>query len=97
MDKMGHTYIIKHQRLCYMAFPPDAQCLMDIKLYNHKSIEKWEAGDGLSIFLWLDNWHSLGPLFQKLGSIVVLNSGGSLSAKVASIIHSRGYLEMTKT
>lgn len=40
-----------------------------------------------SVFLWLDNWHTLGPLFQKLGGIVVLNLGRSLSAKVASIIH----------
>lgn len=44
------------------------------------------VGNGQSTFLWLDNWHSLGHLYLKLGDRVVFNLGRSLGAKISSII-----------
>lgn len=37
-------------------------------------------------FLWTDNWHQLGPLYQRFGESVVFNSGRSVHTSVASII-----------
>lgn len=51
---------------------------------------KSRIGNGLSTFLWLDNWHSLGPLFQKFGDRVNFNLGRSVNARVSSIIHNGG-------
>lgn len=45
------------------------------------------VGNGSSTFLWLDNWCTLGPLFQKYGDQVSFNLGRSLHATVSSIIH----------
>lgn len=36
--------------------------------------------------IWLDNWHSLGPLFSRFCDRVVFNLGRSLEAKVESVI-----------
>ncbi|KAI8564441.1 hypothetical protein RHMOL_Rhmol03G0181800 [Rhododendron molle] len=44
-------------------------------------------GNGQSTFLWLDNWHNLGPLYLKYGDRVAFNMGRSLTAKVSSIIN----------
>ncbi|KAI8554932.1 hypothetical protein RHMOL_Rhmol05G0134400 [Rhododendron molle] len=44
-------------------------------------------GNGQSTFLWLDNWHNLGPLYLKYGDRVAFNMGRSLAAKVSSIIN----------
>ncbi|XP_058180159.1 uncharacterized protein LOC131298698 [Rhododendron vialii] len=44
------------------------------------------VGNGNKTFLWLDNWHPLGPLLTKFGARVVYNFGRNLFAKVASII-----------
>lgn len=72
-----------------MAPPSDTSGII-IKFFNPRSIAqpllKWEVGEGQSIFLWLDNWHFLGPLFQKFGGRVVFHLGRSFTAKVASII-----------
>lgn len=46
-------------------------------------------GNDLNTFLWLDNWHSLEPLFQRFGDRVAFNLGRSPKAKVCSIIPRR--------
>lgn len=53
---------------------------------GHQQIHS-KVGNGCSTFLWLDNWHNLGPLFQKFGDRVAFNLGRCLNAKVNSIIH----------
>lgn len=47
---------------------------------------KYVIGDGRATFLWFDNWHSLGPLYQRFGESVVFNLRRSLQTKVDSII-----------
>ncbi|KAL7230441.1 hypothetical protein ACSBR2_008843 [Camellia fascicularis] len=47
-------------------------------------------GDGGETFLWLDNWHPIGPLYKIYGERVVRDLGSSLLAKVSSIIRN-GY------
>ncbi|KAF7124827.1 hypothetical protein RHSIM_Rhsim12G0188500 [Rhododendron simsii] len=48
---------------------------------------KHVIGDGDSTFLWLDHWHTVGPLYKVFGDSIVRNVGSSLLAKVSSIIH----------
>lgn len=38
------------------------------------------VGNGYNIFLWLDNWHPLGPLKTKFGSRFVYNLGRTINA-----------------
>lgn len=47
-------------------------------------------GNGDSIFLWLDNWHPVGPLFKRFGEALVQVRGTSMLAKVSSIIIHQG-------
>ena len=42
--------------------------------------------DSSEVFLWLNNWHPLGPLFKRFGEGLVRDLGSSLLAKVSSII-----------
>lgn len=52
---------------------------------------KYEIGNGVNTFLWIDNWHPLGPLILKYGDRVLFNLGRSLKAKVASVIGPNGW------
>lgn len=47
---------------------------------------KSRIDNGANTFLWMDNWHTRGPLFQKYGESVTFNLGRCLNAKVSSII-----------
>ncbi|KAI8537304.1 hypothetical protein RHMOL_Rhmol09G0013100 [Rhododendron molle] len=47
---------------------------------------KYVIGNGNTTFLWLDNWHAAGPLYNLFGEDIVHNVGSSLLAKVSSII-----------
>ncbi|KAI8571379.1 hypothetical protein RHMOL_Rhmol01G0115400 [Rhododendron molle] len=47
---------------------------------------RYHVGNGANTFLWLDNWHTLGPLYAKFGERVVTNLSKALWAKVATII-----------
>lgn len=38
-------------------------------------------------FLWLDNWHPLGPLCKRFGDTILFNLGRSSYATVDSVIH----------
>lgn len=60
------------------------------KLFKLRSLAqpliKHKIGNGNDTYVWLDNWHPLGPLYQKFGESVVYNLGRSLFARVADII-----------
>lgn len=88
--KWVYTYIIKHYCFWCVPLPPDASWTLR-KLFKLRGIGqdlmRWEVGNGQSVFLWLDHWQALGPLYEKYGESVVHNLGRSLFAKVASIIH----------
>lgn len=49
------------------------------------------VGNGKNTFLWLDNWHPLGPLYARFGSRVVYNLGRNLLAKVDTIISAQSW------
>ena len=75
-----------------MAYGSSCWFLLDYKkIFKLRSLGQamisYDIGNGQDTFLWLDNWHPLGPLYQKFGDRVVHNLGRSLSAKVTSIIH----------
>lgn len=59
--------------------------ILQLRSFAHPLI-KHLIGNGQSIFLWMDHWHPIGPLFQHYGRRVVYNMGRSLGAKVPSII-----------
>lgn len=84
-----HSYIIKSQCIWNMHLPTDSSWtlrkifgLRDMDLRFIKSV----VGNGKNTFLWLDNWHTFGPLFLRFGNRVVFTLGRSLGAKVDSII-----------
>ncbi|KAI8537813.1 hypothetical protein RHMOL_Rhmol09G0052800 [Rhododendron molle] len=47
---------------------------------------RYHVSNWANTFLWLDNWHTLGPLYAKFGERVVTNLGRALWAKVVTII-----------
>ncbi|KAI8537423.1 hypothetical protein RHMOL_Rhmol09G0022900 [Rhododendron molle] len=49
------------------------------------------VGNGQGMFLWLDNWHPMGPLYDRFGNEVVFNLGRSLQARVSFIISQGGW------
>jgi hypothetical protein len=51
-----------------------------------KKFIKFEVGDGHNIFLWYDNWHPLGCLFDQFGHRPMYDAGHSIGPKVSSII-----------
>ncbi|KAI8531931.1 hypothetical protein RHMOL_Rhmol11G0174500 [Rhododendron molle] len=88
--KWVHTYVIKHNCIWSMNLPGDSSWTMrklfGLRRVGHQYI-KAQIGNGENTFLWLDNWHNLGPLLLKYGDGVTTNLGRSLHAKVCSIIH----------
>ena len=43
-------------------------------------------GDGSNIYMWHDNWHRDGPLYQKFGHRIVYDAATPLNAKLSSVI-----------
>lgn len=61
------------------------------KLFNLKGLAQpliryINIDNGANTFLWLDNWHAIGPLFARFGNVVVTDVGSSLLYEVSSII-----------
>lgn len=81
--------MIKSQCIWNMPLPADSSWTLR-KIFGLRSLGqnfiKAVVGNGKDTFLWLDDWHTLGPLFQKFGSRVMFNLGRSLGAKLDSII-----------
>jgi len=51
-----------------------------------RDLLKVEVGDGKSIHLWLDNYHPLGPLFDKFGFRPIYDSQSRIDAKLDSVL-----------
>lgn len=80
---------IKNQSIWHMDIPTDSfWTLRKIPSVRHlgQPLIQYHIGNRLSNYLWLDNWHSLGPLHLQFGENVEFNLWRSLHAKVASII-----------
>lgn len=90
--KWVHSYVIKSQCIWNMPLPADSSWTLR-KIFGLRSLGqnfiKAVVGNGKDTFLWLDDWHTLGPLFQKFGSRVMFNLGRSLGAKLDSIDNGR--------
>lgn len=72
--KWIHSYVIKDHCLWSMKLPADSSwTLRKIFGLREDGIKfiKSVIGDGQSTFLWLDNWHTLGPLFQMFGDKIM--------------------------
>ncbi|XP_058211806.1 uncharacterized protein LOC131323991 [Rhododendron vialii] len=84
--KWIHTYIIKDQSLWRVKIPNEASWTIR-KIFNLRDLAqpwiKYVIGDGSSTFLWIDNWHALGPLYQKFGDVIAVDRGRSLLTKVS--------------
>lgn len=47
---------------------------------------KHRVGDGSRIFLWFDNWHPMGSLWDKFGDRIAYDSALGINAKVSEIV-----------
>lgn len=88
--KWVHIFILKRQSIWQFKIPNEASWTI-MKLFKLRVVVqpwiKYIIGNDLSTQLWVDYWHTLGPLFQRFGDSMGFNIGRSMSAKVASIIH----------
>ncbi|XP_058192025.1 uncharacterized protein LOC131309397 [Rhododendron vialii] len=87
--KWIHSYVIKNQCFWHMNTPIDSSWTMRKLLQLRvlaQGMVKHVVGNGQNTWVWLDNWHPMGPLYKTLGEVVVFHLGQSLSAKVSSII-----------
>lgn len=86
---MIHSYVIKEECLWHMSLPSSSSWTIR-KLFKLRVLVqpciKYVVGNGARTFLWLDNWHPLGPLYFMFGDRVEFNMGRSLAAKVESLI-----------
>lgn len=87
--KWVHTYVIKEHNLWTMGLPYDVSWTIR-KIFQLREVcqplIRYQIGNEASTFLWLDNWHPLGPLYKRFGENVCSNIGRSLQAKVSTII-----------
>jgi hypothetical protein len=51
-----------------------------------KNFIKFQVGDGHNIFVWYDNWHPLGCLYDKFGYRLLHDAGHFVGPKLSSII-----------
>ncbi|XP_028120128.1 uncharacterized protein LOC114317571 [Camellia sinensis] len=47
---------------------------------------KHRVANGSTVFLWFDNWHPMGSLWDKFGGRIVYDSALSIDAKVSEIV-----------
>ena len=84
-----HTYMLKGKS--FWAVKTPSQCSWYwrkiLKLRDKvRPLLKHKIVNGNRTFLWFDNWHPLGPLFDKFGARIVYDSAIPLHAKVNVII-----------
>lgn len=92
--KWIHTYVIKSHSLWSMKCPSNVSWSIRKILHLRPLMQEWikyVVGNGASVFLWTDNWHTLGPLLHKYQDQIVFNMGRSLNARVASIVCATGW------
>ena len=75
----------------FWAIKPPSQCSWYWrKLPNIRDkirpLLKHKIGNGYGTYLWFDNWHPLGPLWDKFGPRIIYDSAIPLHAKVKDII-----------
>jgi hypothetical protein len=56
-----------------------------------KRLLRFKVGDGMKIFLWLDNWHPTGYLLDRFGYRAIYDSGFSIDAKLSNIIRNEDW------
>ena len=82
-----HTYMIKDNFIWNLIVPVDSFWTIS-KIFNLWSLGqswiKYIIRDGHSTFLWLGNWHPLGPLYKSYGDRVVYNLG---SPSIQKLLH----------
>ena len=56
------------------------------------SFIKFEVGDGKTIFLWHDNWHTIGTLSLEFGYRVIYDAASKPEAKVESVLRDKVWI-----
>ena len=71
--KWVHTYLIKYHYFWFMDVPSDSSWTMK-KLFKLGSLGQkciqYTVRNGEKTFLWLDNWHPMGPLCKYFCTIL---------------------------
>ncbi|XP_028092536.1 uncharacterized protein LOC114292711 [Camellia sinensis] len=52
---------------------------------------KHRVGNGSTVFLWFDNWHPMGSLWDKFGGRIVYDSALGIDAKVSEIVEGNSW------
>lgn len=52
---------------------------------------KFKVGSGCNIYLWLDNWHPDGILYEKYGFRAVYDAGSNIDAKLSVVLVNRSW------
>ncbi|KAI8567999.1 hypothetical protein RHMOL_Rhmol02G0164200 [Rhododendron molle] len=88
--KWIHTFILRNQSVWRVKIPQEASWTIRKLFQLRDEIQPWIKyiiGDGKSTYLWVDNWHNLGPICKRFGDSGDFHVGRPLFAKVSSIIH----------
>ena len=87
--KWIHSNLIKSKSLWELKISQDSSWAWRHILKLRSKVKeriKMKIGNGQNTFMWLDNWHPLGPLLEKYGPRVVYDSGLDSHAKVKEVI-----------
>lgn len=87
--KWVHMFVIKTKCMWTMKVPVYSSWTIKKIFKLRAMVQPWIkciVGNGSNTFLWWDNWHPVGPLFQKFGERLGDTLHRASSAKVSSVI-----------
>ncbi|XP_028073922.1 uncharacterized protein LOC114276328 [Camellia sinensis] len=83
------SYLLKGKSLWGAKMPSDPSWVWR-KLLSLRNLIfpliKFKIGNGENVFLWFDNWHPLGSLWQRYGQRILYDTNLPDNSKVSSII-----------
>ncbi|XP_028118147.1 uncharacterized protein LOC114315744 [Camellia sinensis] len=84
------SYLLKGKSFWKVPVPSDPSWVWRKILSLRKSIFPLivhKIGNGNATFLWYDNWHPVGSIWDKFGNRIIYDSGLSREAKVSNIVN----------
>ncbi|KAL7181468.1 hypothetical protein ACSBR1_040374 [Camellia fascicularis] len=83
------SYLLKGRSFWHVNMPSDPSWVWR-KILSLRNLIfpliKFKIGNGEKVFLWFDNWHPLGSLWNRFGHRILYDTGLSFNSKVSAII-----------